>query len=169
MKSGQSHGATLARFAGGPDALEQVLAGLTEADLDALPADGGWTIRQIVHHLVDGDDLWKLGIKAALGHEQAEFSFEWYGAQPQDTWAERWAYADRRVDVSLALLRAIRAHVIQLLTHVPAPWDRALTVRTRPDETARLTVAEIVAMQADHLEHHLQRIRAIGKEQAETR
>lgn len=71
--------------------------------------------------------------------------------------------------MSLALLRAFRAHVIQLLTHVPDPWDRALTVRTRGGETARLTVAEIVAMQADHLEHHLQRIRAIGKEQAETR
>lgn len=51
MKSGASHDATQARFAGGPDALEQVLAGLTEA----------------------------------------EFTLEWYRAQPQDTWAERWA------------------------------------------------------------------------------
>lgn len=30
--------------------------------LDAMPSGGGWTIRQIVHHIVDGDDIWKLCI-----------------------------------------------------------------------------------------------------------
>ena len=57
----------LTRYREGPALLERTLAGLTAAELDAPPRQGGWTIRQIVHHVADGDDLWKVGLKAALG------------------------------------------------------------------------------------------------------
>jgi uncharacterized damage-inducible protein DinB len=63
----------LAKYLEGPALVEQALAGLQDADLDVSPSQGGWTIRQIVHHIVDGDDLWKACIKAALGNEQGEF------------------------------------------------------------------------------------------------
>jgi len=43
--------------------------------------------RQIVHHIADGDDLWKTYIKIALGNEQAEFTLAWYLAFPQTEWA----------------------------------------------------------------------------------
>ena len=39
--------------------LRAALAELAESDLDLALPEGGWTIRQIVHHIVDGDDLWK--------------------------------------------------------------------------------------------------------------
>jgi uncharacterized damage-inducible protein DinB len=144
--------------------LERALAGARDAELDAFPAQGGWTIRQIVHHIVDGDDLWKIAIKVALGAEQAEFSLEWYRTQPQEVWAEKWAYAHRPLDVSLALLRAIRDHVEQILAQAPAGWHRSIGFR-KPDGTIeRLSVGAIVAMQADHVEHHVKRIRAIRAE-----
>lgn len=50
--------------------LRTALYGLTETDLYLAPSDGRWTIRQIIHHIVDGDDLWKWCIKAALGNAQ---------------------------------------------------------------------------------------------------
>jgi uncharacterized damage-inducible protein DinB len=154
----------VARYAQGPARLEQALAGLHDADLDAPPVQGGWTIRQIVHHIVDGDDLWKAGIKAALGNEQGEFTLEWYWMVPtQDIWADRWAYAARPIDVSLALFKATRAHVTQLLAHVPDGWCRSISVRRPDGEATRMTVAVIVEMQADHLEHHVRRILAIRK------
>jgi len=164
MNAAATQAAILARYVEGPAQLERALAGLQDADLDAPPAQGGWTIRQIVHHIVDGDDLWKLGIKAALGNEQGEFTLAWYGAVPQDLWADRWAYAARSVDVSLALFAAGRAHVAQLLAHVPDAWSRSITVRMASGETARLTVGAIVEIQANHLHHHVRRILAIRAE-----
>ena len=164
MNAADSQASIVARYAEGPARLEQALAGLQDADLDAPPAQGGWTIRQIVHHIVDGDDLWKVGVKAALGNEQGEFTLAWYWVLSQDTWADRWAYAGRPIDVSLALFTAIRAHVTQLLAHVPGAWNRSVTVRKPDGGTTRLTVGAVVEMQADHLQHHVRRILAIRKE-----
>jgi uncharacterized damage-inducible protein DinB len=156
----------VARYAEGAAELERALVGLDDADLDAPPAQGGWTIRQIVHHIVDGDDLWKAGIKAALGNEQGEFTLEWYWAVPQETWADRWAYSARPIDVSLALFKAVRAHVTQLVGHVPDGWSRSISVRTPSGETTQLTVGAIIEMQADHLQHHVRRILAIRTERS---
>jgi len=164
MNPANSQTSTIARYAEGPALLEQALAGLRDADLDAPPVQSGWTIRQIVHHIVDGDDLWKACIKAALGNEQGEFTLEWYWVVPQCTWAERWAYDKRAIDVSLALFTATRAHVTQLLAHVPDGWSRSITVRKPTGESPRLTVGAVIEMQADHLRHHVDRILAIRKE-----
>jgi len=45
---------------------------------------GAWTIRQIVHHVAGGDDLWKAAIKAAIGNSRGLFSYCWYWDKPQD-------------------------------------------------------------------------------------
>jgi hypothetical protein len=58
---------TLALYISGPDRLQAVLAGLSEMELDSCCAPGEWTIRKIVHHLADGDDIWSMCIKVALG------------------------------------------------------------------------------------------------------
>ena len=168
MTPADSQTAIIARFADGPAQLEQALAGLRDADLDAPPGQGGWTIRQIVHHIADGDDLWKVCIKAALGNEQGEFTLEWYWVLPQDTWADRWGYASRPIDESLALFKASRAHVLQLLAHVPNGWGRSIAFRRPTGETTRITVSAVVEMQADHLRHHVRRILAIRKERGGT-
>lgn len=164
MKPPDDRGGVVARFREGPELLEKAIEGLREADLDAVPAQGGWTIRQIVHHVVDGDDLWKSCVKMALGNEDADFSLSWYWAMPQDAWAERWAYARRPLGESLALLRASREHVAQLLQHVPDSWGRSVRFRQSDGETLRLPAGAVVAMQADHVEHHVERIRAIRRE-----
>jgi uncharacterized damage-inducible protein DinB len=148
----------------GPLLLERALAGIQDSDLDAPPSLGSWTIRQIVHHIVDGDDLWKTCIKVALGNEQAEFSLEWYWALPQEVWAQRWAYERRSLDESLALLKASRCHIAQLLKQVPDGWDRSVVFRKSNGETERMPVGAVVEIQADHLVHHVNRIQAIRSE-----
>ena len=164
MKAPGDQDSVLARFMEGPALLERALAGIQDAELDAPPSQGGWTIRQIVHHLVDGDDLWKLGIKVALGNDRAEFSLDWYRKQSQEAWAEKWAYANRSLDVSLALLRASRNHIEQLLGQAPDGWHRSVSFRKPDGELERLPVGAIVEMQADHVEHHVKQIRAIRSE-----
>lgn len=164
MDAPEDRAGTLSRFREGPSLLEAVVMGLKDDVLDSVPAGGGWTIRQIVHHVVDGDDIWKLGIKMAMGTELAEFPLGWYLEVSQRTWGERWAYGSRSLDVSVALLKAIRLHILQLLENVPEAWDRAVLLRNRNGQFERIPVGFVIQMQADHLFHHVQRIRDILKE-----
>lgn len=164
MNAADDRESILDRYREGPALLSRALAGLRDADLDAPPSGGGWTVRQIVHHVVDGDDLWKVAIKMALGNDGTEFALAWYWEMPQEVWADRWGYARRSLDVSLDLLEAIRRHVLQLLQQVPDGWHRSVEVRTRNGEIERLTVGAIVEMQADHVVHHVNRILAIRRE-----
>lgn len=161
MKSPTNKDSVIARYVEGPTLLERTLTGLKEADLDTAPSKGGWTIRQIVHHIVDGDDIWKICIKQALGNDQSEFSLDWYRALPQDTWADRWAYAQRSVDVSLAMLKATRDHVMQLLEHVPDGWNRTVGFREPNGNIEIVPVGFVIEMQANHVLHHVKQIETI--------
>ena len=152
--------ATLACYADGPVQLEAALTGLTEADLDVGPTEGGWTIRQIVHHIADGDDLWGACIKMALG-SQTGFSLQWYWAKSQDEWARTWHYADRAIDPSLALFRANRAHIVQLVEAVPNAWSCYMVMQMPDGRLERVTVGDVIAMQARHVLGHTEDIRRI--------
>jgi uncharacterized damage-inducible protein DinB len=161
MKSPANIDSVIDRYIEGPKLLEGVLTGLREADIDTIPTKGGWTIRQIVHHIVDGDDIWKMCIKQALGNDQSEFSLDWYRALPQDIWADRWAYAIRSVDVSVAMLKAIRDQVIQLLEHVPDAWNKSVRFREPSGKIEIVPVGFVIEMQADHVVHHIKQIENI--------
>jgi hypothetical protein len=100
----------------------------------------------------------------AIGNEQAEFSQGWYASQTQDTWADGWAYNQRSIGTSLPLLKAIREYVLQLLASVRGAWDCAVVVRSRKGEIERVPIGSVIQMQADHVFHHLERIRAILRE-----
>jgi uncharacterized damage-inducible protein DinB len=161
MASDNDQSVILQQYADGPEVLATAIAGLDDSKLDAPRPDGGWSIRQIVHHIVDGDDVWKWCIKAAIGNDGAEFSLEWYGAQTQDEWADRWEYSMRSVDVSLSLFIANRKHVLQLLEHIPDSWERAVELRMPDGNIRTLTVGDSVKIQAEHVTHHVQQITAI--------
>ena len=155
-------------FKQGPAILENALAGLSDSELDHAPSDGGWTIRQIIHHIVDGDDLWKTCIKMALGNEKAEFTLKWYLALPQIEWAKRWSYENRSIDKSLDLFRAIRGHILQLLEYVPDGWTKSVQFREPNGEIEVVPVGFVIQMQADHVVHHVKRILEICKEISST-
>jgi hypothetical protein len=75
-----------------------------------------------------------------------------------------WAYRERSLDVSLALLKANREHILQLLEHIPDGWSRSVGVRKPDGEIERVPVGFVVEMQADHVLHHVDRILAIRRE-----
>ena len=149
----------LAGYADGPVQVEAAIAGLSEGELDIAQSDGAWTIRQIVHHIVDGDDIWKVFIKRAIGNPAGKFDLQWYWAMPQDEWVKSWAYASREIEPSLALFHASRGHIVQLLERMPAAWERSLVVRWPNGEEQKVSVAWVVEMQAQHVPGHLDDIR----------
>ena len=68
----------IAQFKSGPEQLEAALSNLSETDLDLCREKGKWSIRQIVHHIADAEDLWKMCIKAAAGNPGCTFDFSWF-------------------------------------------------------------------------------------------
>jgi hypothetical protein len=155
--------ALLARYADGPRQLEAALAGLEGPDLDLAQTASDWTIRQIVHHIVDGDDLWKMCIKAALGDSRGLFSYRWYWEKPQDDWADHWAYAEREVNPSLALFRANREHIVQLLHQIPDAWERYALITLPGGEERATSIRYVVEMQSEHVESHIRDMRDIRR------
>lgn len=150
---------TLSRYADGPAQLAAALAGLDQADLDLSP-EVGWTIRQIVHHIADGGDLWGACVKMALGSSTG-FSLQWYWTKSQDEWAEVWHYAERAIEPSVALFAANRAHIVQLLAQVPDAWSRCMALQMPDGSERAITVGEVITMQAGHALGHIADIRKI--------
>jgi uncharacterized damage-inducible protein DinB len=146
----------IARYADGPNQLEAAIAGLSEEELDIAASDDTWTIRQIVHHVADGDDIWKEFIKRAIGNPGGRFDLQWYWERPQDEWAKSWAYASREIEPSLRAFRASRDHIVQLLECIPEVWERNLLVRwPKEEEEEEVRVAWVVGMQAQHVTGHV--------------
>ncbi len=151
----------LARYVEGPDWLHMAVAGLSNAQLDSAQKPDTWTIRQIAHHIVDGDDLWKMVLKAALGNSDAIIGLPWYWDKPQDEWAHRWNYAGRALEPSLALFQANRRHVQQLIESIPNAWASSICVAWSGRDPERITVGDIIRMQERHTRGHIAEIEAI--------
>jgi hypothetical protein len=140
--------AILAAFAAGPDDLTHALAGLSEPDLDLARGPGKWTIRQIVHHVVDGD---------SMGNPGAVFRLDWYD---QEAWVAALDHARRPLAPVLALLRANRDHLTQLLDHVPDAWvQHVLIPMPRNPDGYKMVVKDIILIQAVHIPWHIGQIR----------
>ncbi|NIW43034.1 MAG: DUF664 domain-containing protein [candidate division Zixibacteria bacterium] len=151
----------ISEYGEGPNLLEDVLAGLSEADLDQWLQDDSWTIRQIVHHISDGDDIWKSFIKQAIGDPGGEFILHWYWQMAQDKWAERWKYKSRSISSSLALFRANRNHIVQLLEHAPHVLENCLLIRWPRAGEQDVSISWVLEMQSQHVQEHVEDIREI--------
>ena len=95
---------------------------------------------------------------------RGDFSLQWYQALEQTDWADRWSYADRPLGGALELLRAIRAHIAELLERSPGGWECEAHFVNSDGTREAVPVGFVVAMQADHLEHHVRRIEEIRQE-----
>lgn len=164
MNAPENKDEIIEQFKQGPALLEDAIKDITESNLDYIPESDGWTIREIIHHIADGDDLWKTAIKIALGNEDAEFNLKWYLALPQIEWAKRWNYKKRPVDISLSLFKANRDHIIQLIENSDDGWNRSVRFNDLNDEIKHIPVGFIIKMQSDHVAHHVKRIKSIREE-----
>ncbi len=149
-----SHADILALYERGPAELEALVATLSPAKLD-LAQPGHWTVRQIAHHIADGDALWSGALKAALAKSGTAYSHEWYTGN--DEMELSLDYAHRPVEPALALFRAHRAYFSEVIRHLPDAWERFVIFKSS-DHESRETVAGIVRSQAIHALEHLEEI-----------
>ena len=145
-----------------PDRLESAIAGLEEADFD-LGLETGWTIREYVHHTVEGGLMWQMFLRAITGMNGIEFPIQWYFALSQEDWADGWAFGKRAIGPTLALWRGSIASLAELLRNMPVEkWDHYGRV-TWPgnDKESRVSVGEIIQMHIRHMDQHCADIRSI--------
>ena len=109
----------LSKFQAAPAELETLLSDVPPSGLELKAHPGGWSIAKVVHHITDGDDLWKACILAGLGEAVPVFSLEWYWSLPQDKWSERWHYSSRAIANCPALFRANRSITATTLARTP--------------------------------------------------
>jgi catechol 2,3-dioxygenase-like lactoylglutathione lyase family enzyme len=155
----RSHEEMIAAFAGLSDDIAAALDGLTEADLDLARAPNEWSIRQIIHHLALSSSLSLMPTETVLANPGTVFARPPYD---QEKWVEALDYKHRPIGTSLALIRAIQAHITQLLLHVPDSWDhfivRKFSANTE-DEGHKSTLSEMITIQIEHTTAHLDEIR----------
>jgi hypothetical protein len=143
-----------------PDRLEAAIAGLDEAGLDL--KGEGWSIRQYVHHTVEGELLWEINLRAAAGCDGIAFPMNWYLVQKQDTWAERWGYDRRPVQAALALFRGSTSNLVDFLGCLPEAWEHSGRITWREGEKeSTYSVRDIVLMHIRHMDQHTEDIRVI--------
>jgi uncharacterized damage-inducible protein DinB len=112
----------LDRYASGADAVDRALDGSTDADLDRRPASGGWTAREIVHHLADSEATAYIRLRRLIAEDMPVIA-----AYDEPEWARRLHY-DRPVASSLGVLRAVRRASLELLQTLDADeWVRSGT------------------------------------------
>jgi uncharacterized damage-inducible protein DinB len=152
----------LKRYLKLPDRLEAAIAGLNDEQLD-LTLGTGWSIREYVHHTVEGEQMWQLFLRAMLGKDGIEIPIQWYFDLTQDDWAKRWASGKRAVGPSLSLYRGSTASLVELLRNIPPEAWKHYGYVTWPDddEETHITVRDIVLMHLGHMDHHTGDIRAI--------
>ena len=157
----KSHEELLREYRKLPEGLEEVIAGLDESDLD-LRLESGWSIREYICHLVEGEQLWQINLRVILGLNGTKFPFSWYPKHSQGEWVELWAYGKRSLKVMLNQYRADTQYLVDILKNLPDAWERYGRITFPGDEAERqYTVRDIVEINLQHLDVHAEDIRAI--------
>jgi hypothetical protein len=144
--------ALIARYREGPSVVEAALAGATDAELDARPADGGWTARETAHHIADSEITSAVRLRRLIAEENPAIV-----GYDGDEFARRLYYGDRPVGTALAAIGAARASTAEILDHLTeAEWDR----KGSHDEHPSYGVLEWLEIYAAHCHDHADQIRA---------
>ena len=141
-------------IAAAPQRMRSAVAGLTESQLDTPYRDGGWTVRQVVHHVPDSHVNAYTRFKLALTEDVPTIK-----TYEEAEWAELPEARSAPIGVSLALLDALHERWV-LLLRVLAPTQFARSFRH--PELGLMTIDQQIAMYAWHGRHHLAHITSLS-------
>jgi hypothetical protein len=151
--SAQELAAFIDQIAETPARLRSAIEGLSDSQLDTPYRPGGWTVRQLAHHLPDSHINSYVRFRLALTENEPVIK-----PYEEARWAE---LADARampVEPSLALLESLHARWVVLLRSLSgSDWKRTF----RHPELGHVSLENNAALYAWHGRHHVAHIAAL--------
>src|SRR6476620_3063246 len=130
-----------------PARLRAAVEGLDEAQLDTPYRDGGWTVRQVTHHVPDSHMNAYVRYKLALTEDEPTIK-----PYAEDRWAQLADTQSTPIEVSLVMLELLHERWGQLLRSLsPADWKRQF----RHPDLGVLSLEKNLALYAWHGKHHV--------------
>ena len=140
-----------------PEQLREALRGLEEDQLNTPYREGGWTVRQLVHHIADSHMTAFFRFRKALSEEWPEVPGypEKRFAELPDSWAP--------VEWSLSALEGVHARWVMMMQEMtPEQWQRGFV----HSERGRQRLEQVVHLYAWHSRHHVAHITALRQRQS---
>lgn len=129
-----------------PGIFRESVRGLDDSQLDTPYRPGGWTVRQVIHHVPDSHMHSYSRFKFALTEEDPLIK-----PYPEDKWAELHDARTLPVAPSLQLLEALHTRWVALLSNLSdAQWKRTF----RHPELGSMPLDVTLALYAWHSRHH---------------
>jgi len=139
-----------------PEMIREAVKGLNDAQLETPYRDGGWTVRQVVHHVADSH--MNAYVRWRLALTETEPTIKPY---EESAWARLEDAAQAPVEVSLRLLEPLHERWVKLL-HSVKEHEFARTFR-HPDRGVR-TLDWMLFLYAWHGKHHTAHITELRKQ-----
>ncbi|MBB3112552.1 hypothetical protein FHS18_004653 [Paenibacillus phyllosphaerae] len=137
-----------------PGKLRLAIEGLSEAQLDTPYRDGGWTVRQVVHHLADSHMNSFIRFKLALTEDKPTVK-----PYSEKRWAELADTATAPIELSLHLLEALHERWVHLLHAMSdADFERSFY---HPESQRTIPLDYNLGTYAWHGNHHAAHITSL--------
>jgi len=138
-----------------PANLRAAVHGLSEAQLDTEYRPGGWSVRQVIHHVPDSHLNSYVRFKLALTEDDPTIK-----PYAEDRWAELADSKATPVEVSLTLLDSLHDRWVRLLRSLTEEeWKRTF----RHPDLGPMTLEKTLALYAWHGKHHVAHITELRK------
>jgi uncharacterized damage-inducible protein DinB len=151
--TGASRAALIQEIEEFPGLLEETVAGLNDEQLDTPYRPGGWTVRQVVHHLADSHLNSYQRYRLALTEDAPLIS-----AYKEAAWAELPDAKKLPVDISLALIASLHARWVFLVRSLT---DEQFARTFKHPERGEARLDNTLALYAWHGRHHAAHIRSL--------
>ena len=138
-----------------PPILRRAVNGLNDKQLDTPYREGGWTVRQVIHHVPDSHLNAYMRYKLALTEDEPTIK-----PYAEDRWAQLSDTQSTPVEVSLTLLDSLHTRWVQLLRAIkPEEWKRNF----RHPELGTVSLEKNLGLYAWHGKHHVAHITELRK------
>jgi hypothetical protein len=138
-----------------PAALRAAIKNLSSQQIETPYRDGGWTVRQVLHHVPESHMNAYIRFKLALTEDEPTIK-----PYMEDRWASTPEVQSTPVEVSLAMLDSLHDRWVRLLrTLQPADWKRTF----RHPELGVVPLEKNLALYAWHGKHHAAHITELRK------
>jgi len=142
-------------IASAPAELRAAVKGLSQQQFDTPYRDGGWTVRQVVHHLPDGHLNAYVRFKLALTEDEPAVN-----NYAQDRWANLADTGATPIEVSLAMMDSLHDRWVRLLrSFTQQEWKRTF----RHPEIGVASLEQYLVVCAWHGKHHVAHITSLRK------